>query len=100
LRKSQDGYVLKVDPAVVESYDEQQELKETHFSSLLTAISSRSVVIRGIGSAVLSNASAKTMAAKLGNAPFVEIPRAGHSVVTDNPEAVNGVLVELLRGSD
>jgi pimeloyl-ACP methyl ester carboxylesterase len=98
LRKCEAGFELKVDPAIIDGYDEQQTSGNIDFSTLLELIRCPSIVIRGIGSAILNGQSAKEMAVRLRSAVLVSIQNSGHGVVTDNPISLNQILYEFILG--
>jgi pimeloyl-ACP methyl ester carboxylesterase len=87
LRRRPDGtFQLKCDPAIG-----RQKLRECHDNfvlwEMLKSFPFPVLVIRGVGSSVLSRAVAKRMEKILLNPHLRMIPNAGHAVMTDNPEA-------------
>jgi pimeloyl-ACP methyl ester carboxylesterase len=54
------------------------------------------LVVRAVGSAVLSRAVAQRMVEALPDGRLCEIPRAGHALLLDNPQVVSGVVAEFL----
>jgi pimeloyl-ACP methyl ester carboxylesterase len=87
LRQQLDGtFRLKCDPAIG-----RLTMRERHDNTLLwrmlASIPSPVLIIRGVGSSVLSREVAERMRNVLPNAHLRMIPNAGHAVMTDNPEA-------------
>ena len=88
------GYRLKCDPALGKAYQAQQQAEELW--EMLKRISSPVLVIRGIGSAVLSREVSDRMERVLQNATSRTICGAGHAVMSDNPEGFEEALSPFL----
>src|SRR5262245_51094565 len=94
LRVTPEGdFRSKCDPAMGKegSAEDQAEIWR-----LLERISSPVLVVRGIGSAVLSADIARRMSKVLRNGRIRVINRAGHAVMTDNPEEFAEALAPFL----
>ena len=55
------------------------------------------LVVRAVGSAVLARPVAQRMVDALPDGRLCEIPRAGHALLLDNPQAVTSAVIEFLR---
>jgi pimeloyl-ACP methyl ester carboxylesterase len=97
LRESDRGFVLKADPAMAEARARPIGEKEFRWISALPAVSCRTLVLRGVGSAFVSSRAAAEMVRMLPNATLEAIPRAGHSVMTDNPVDFTTATLNFIR---
>lgn len=94
-RKGDDNYFyLKADPALVNGLEKKdpQVLWE-----LLRKIECPTLLIRGAGSAVLSQATARRMAACMPRCVFQQVDIAGHAVMLDNPDGFAKVVTPFLK---
>ncbi len=112
LRQRDDGrWVLKMDPrfrgAVAGGDDESElaRLAERHeryrdeMWRALERIPSPCLIVRGAGSDIVSPDVADRMADEvLQNGRLAVVPRAGHSVMTDNPKGFEQAVVEFVLG--
>jgi pimeloyl-ACP methyl ester carboxylesterase len=89
------GYVLKRDPAMCDSEPTDASSRSTLWSAL-PQIRCPVLLIRGVASSVLSHSVAQRMVKALPNASLVSIRLAGHSVMTDNPEAFTAATTAFL----
>ena len=96
LRRREDGrFVLKMDPALRgagfalppdEAARREREMTEAQWAAL-RRIACPTLVVRGAASDVFSPEAAERMAEEvLAKGRLAVVPRAGHSVMTDNPE--------------
>lgn len=65
--------------------------------SLLSQVTTKTLIIRGIASAALPNDVAESMALKLENGRHVTIARSGHAVHTDAPESVGRAIAGFVQ---
>ncbi|AMO93274.1 alpha/beta hydrolase fold family protein [Collimonas fungivorans] len=96
-RKGDDNYFyLKADPALVNGIKKKdpQELW-----ALLEKIECPTLLIRGTGSAVLSQATARRMVACISRCVFQQVDIAGHAVMLDNPEGFANIVTPFLRAT-
>lgn len=85
LKTRDDGrFILKIDPMLVKSSTEPRDAD--FLWNLLCTIQCSSLVIRGIGSAILRSSVAEKMVKVLRNGRLKVVEYAGHAVMTDNPE--------------
>ena len=77
------GYRLKCDPALGTA--KMRENNSAPLWNLIASLSSPVLILRGIGSAVLTCDVAQKMAKVLPNGHLRTINQAGHGVVVDNP---------------
>jgi pimeloyl-ACP methyl ester carboxylesterase len=82
---SSDSLELKCDPALCDYHCDDVERPEVELKSKLAAITCRTLVIRGAGSAILSDRSAHDMVRQLSRGHLQAVPGAGHAVMIDNP---------------
>src|SRR6266568_4484317 len=93
LRQRPDGgLVWKWHPSI----KERQSQPDIDWWAIVRAITRPTLVLRGEGSHVLDRHVAERMAKELPHGRFVEIPRAGHTLHEDNPEAVLAALKDFL----
>jgi len=110
MRKREDGrYQRKTDPAfhaargeLTAAAAEALEKKTTQeLWDALARIPCPALVVRGAASDVLGPDTAERMAEEaLPNARLVVVPRAGHSVMTDNPEGFCEAVASFALGED
>jgi pimeloyl-ACP methyl ester carboxylesterase len=110
MRKREDGrYERKTDPAfhtargeLTAAAAEALEKKTTQeLWDALARIPCPALVVRGAASDVLDPDTAERMAEEaLPNARLVVVPRAGHSVMTDNPEGFCEAVASFALGDD
>lgn len=87
LRQHSDGsYVLKSDPAVAKWLDPQLD-DEEELHRCVRRVPCRILLIRGMGSAMLSREGAAKICQWHRLAQVMTIDRAGHAVMSDNPGA-------------
>ena len=107
LRRRDDGrYERKIDSGFVtrqESVTEEQRRawSEQESKALWDAIAKLPcpiLVVRGAASDVLGAQTADRMVEAARNARLVEIPRAGHSVMVDNPDAFRDAVTDFVLG--
>ena len=91
------GLVPKLDPATRSVLHERSDGQPGW--AQLRRVACPVLVVRAVGSAVLSRAVAQRMVESLPNGRLCEIPRAGHALLLDNPQAVTGVVVDFLRSA-
>jgi pimeloyl-ACP methyl ester carboxylesterase len=100
LRPCAYGFELKFDPAVARLFGAAQSDDAT--SAILADIRCPIFVVRGALSAILAPQAAERMVTLAKYGKLQTIQRAGHAVVTDNPEefsaAVLGFLGEISKG--
>lgn len=85
LRLSPDGrYWPKWDPAVLDIITAKND--DEWWLPALARTMAPVLVVRGVASAALSRKTATTMRAAARAGDFVEIPRSGHAVMTDNAD--------------
>lgn len=110
LRARSDGrFEPRLDPAwfrgrkqasASEMRERETRITETLWSAL-ARVSCPTLVMRGAASDVVSAEVAERMAEDgLANGRLVVIPRAGHSVMIDNPEACRDALAEFVLGDE
>ncbi|MDF3068528.1 MAG: putative alpha/beta hydrolase fold protein [Polyangiaceae bacterium] len=92
LRQVDGAYELKIDPALAQRRDLGLRSGFAELEGLLRRVSCPSVVIRGAASAFLTAPVARSIAALLPKCEALTVPRAGHSVMTDNPTAFSRAL--------
>ena len=107
VRKTSDGrYERKLDPALFHrqaktSEEERRAWAETESKALwqaLARIECPTLVVRGAASDVLSADVADRMVETTRRGTFAEIPRAGHSVMLDNPTAFREAVCAFVLG--
>jgi pimeloyl-ACP methyl ester carboxylesterase len=86
LRPVEGGFQLKLDPALIDSADEEFTTA-AQWRELLPGIRCPTLVVRGAASAMVSASCAAQMARMLAKARVVTVPKAGHAVMSDNPAA-------------
>jgi pimeloyl-ACP methyl ester carboxylesterase len=106
LRRCNDGsFELKMDPALRGAMSERdrEELEASDSTSpeaqwdALARIKCPTLVVRGAASDILSADTADKMVDEvLSDGRLAVVPRAGHSVMTDNPEGFEEALVGFL----
>jgi pimeloyl-ACP methyl ester carboxylesterase len=94
LGKRSVGYELKCDPALCFSLEEPDD---SSLWPLLDSLACPILLVRGAGSAVLSQAAAQGVVARLRNCALKVVPRAGHAVMLDNPSGLFAALEEFVR---
>jgi pimeloyl-ACP methyl ester carboxylesterase len=83
---AEKGFTPRVDPEVfVRSNHPRKDLREDW--AMLAQIRCPTLIVRGLGSAVLSKAAAVRMAAAIPRCTLREIEGAGHAVMLENPVA-------------
>jgi len=99
LRRCDGGFELKVDPALAEknSSEAELEIEGRWMRDSLRSIHCPALVVRGTGSAFVSEEAARQMTGVLPNAKSVSVPNAGHSVMSDNPVFFNTLVRDLAR---
>jgi pimeloyl-ACP methyl ester carboxylesterase len=95
LRECDDGFRLKLDPALMR-YADEEFTSAAEWRELLPAIRCPALVVRGAGSALVSANAARTMVGILQQGRMVTIPRAGHAVMSDNPAAWTAQIVDFV----
>lgn len=111
LRERDDGrYELKLDPFFREGMKESQSSEDFHERAredeqflwdALAKIECPCLVVRGAASDVLSAETAERMVEEaLPNGILAVVPRAGHSVMTDNPEGFSDAVAEFVLAED
>jgi pimeloyl-ACP methyl ester carboxylesterase len=109
LRQREDGrYELKMDPALRGAFSqretpEQAEARERELTRVsweaLAKVPCPTLVVRGAASDILSPDVAERMAEDvLQKGRLAIVPRAGHSVMTDNPEGFRDAVCEFVLG--
>lgn len=98
LRRTQMGvYEPKLDRQVADDTPLSQEPREEQCWQMLRSVQCPSLVVRGVGSAVLKPQVASRMAHQaLPKGRLATISRAGHAVMTDNPEEFNRTIKTFL----
>jgi pimeloyl-ACP methyl ester carboxylesterase len=81
-RREDGGYELRCDPALAEL---EGMPKDTKLADLLGSITCPSLIVRGIGSAMLPKQSAEHTLTLLRNGRLKIVPASGHAVMSDNP---------------
>jgi pimeloyl-ACP methyl ester carboxylesterase len=91
LRRTHTGaFEPKVDRTVADDASPKEGSREEQLWDILRAVQCPSLVVRGIGSAILKPQVAWRMAHQaLPKGRLATISRAGHSVMTDNPDEFN-----------
>jgi pimeloyl-ACP methyl ester carboxylesterase len=85
LRKRDDGWLeLKSDPALVRTLE--QEHDESWWAPALKRLHAPTLLVRGLASAVLTQATAREMLGLMPDGRMVVVGAAGHGVMSDNPE--------------
>ena len=93
-RQGEDGFFyLKADPALVNGLKKKDPRT---LWALLGNITCPTLLIRGAGSAVLSQATARQMVSSTRRCLFVQVDMAGHAVMLDNPEGFATAVVPFL----
>lgn len=67
---------------------------------VLPSIQARTLVIWGARDALVPAALGRQLAAAIAGAQYVEVPRAGHVVMVDQPEAFNEAVLEFLMAGE
>jgi pimeloyl-ACP methyl ester carboxylesterase len=107
LRRRPDGlYGRKLDPGLTRARDsvseEERRARAGEESKALWEALARvpcpTLVVRGAASDVLDAETAERMVNTAPKASLVEIPRAGHSVMIDNPEALRDAVTGFVLG--
>lgn len=99
LRENADGkFVLKADRRVTKIFD-KISTRTSNAQDLLRAISCRTLLVRGIGSAILSKKEALIIVAMLKDGHLCEISGAGHAVMADDPDQFADAVNHFLLGS-
>jgi pimeloyl-ACP methyl ester carboxylesterase len=68
-------------------YADDEFTSARDWQTLLPAVRCRTLIVRGAGSALVSANAAKQMARMPRRGELVTVPRAGHAVMSDNPQA-------------
>ncbi|MFQ5416098.1 MAG: alpha/beta fold hydrolase [Myxococcota bacterium] len=110
LRQRDDGlYELKMDPALRSSArissesaaDDDGGLSQEYQWEALARVACPTLVVRGAASDILSADTAEKMAEEvLPNGRLAVVARAGHSVMTDNPEGFEAALAGFLLSEE
>ena|SRR6202035_228700 len=82
-----EGFRLKADPAIMRLSDD-----ETNLWTLLPQMNWPVLVVRGVGSALLSRDVAEQMIESMPDARLQSVPMAGHIVMLDNPDGFAGAV--------
>ena len=107
LRRRENGrYERKLDPALLRRHDsipedKQRASAEAEAKALweaLARVDCPTLVVRGAASDVLSAETADRMVETARRGVLAEIPRAGHSVMLDNPEAFRTAVTGFVLG--
>jgi pimeloyl-ACP methyl ester carboxylesterase len=81
------GFELKIDPAVCDAVPrEANGMRGLQWHRAFAAIECPALLIRGVASAMVSAATAHSTLGLLRQGSLVTVPRAGHAVMSDNPE--------------
>jgi len=98
LRRTQTGaFEPKLDRAVADDSQLNEGSREAHLWDMLKSVRCPSLVVRGIGSAILKPQVAWRMAHQaLPQGRLATISGAGHSVMTDNPDEFNQTIQTFL----
>jgi pimeloyl-ACP methyl ester carboxylesterase len=86
------GYRLKIDPALVDAMDASSPRQNDALWRMLSDITCPVLVIRGGGSAVLSQQTAQRMVSTLRNGQLATVSWAGHGVMMDSPHEFNQIV--------
>lgn len=98
LRRREDGsYELRCDPALAEL---EVTPRDTMLADLLSSIACPSLIVRGIGSAMLSRQSAEHTLMLLRNGRLKIVPASGHAVMSDNPEGFAAAVYPFICGAE
>jgi pimeloyl-ACP methyl ester carboxylesterase len=92
---SDQQFRLKCDPALLDSDDSCNAAQQWE---LLKAISCPTLLVRGVGSAVLSRRIVNRMMQSLRNFTLAEVKMAGHAVMTDNPDGFAECVLPFVTG--
>jgi pimeloyl-ACP methyl ester carboxylesterase len=80
-----DGFRVRFDPAILTAQYEYESNSASRWQSL-QIVNCPTLVVRGVGSALVSRYTAVRMREIFGPASLVQVSMAGHAVMTDNPE--------------
>jgi 3-oxoadipate enol-lactonase len=86
LRLHPDGYVPKSDPGLRKSEDAPVNQASAELWRMLRQVICPTLIVRGKGSAVLSQSVAERMVSALRNGALQTVKKAGHAVMLDNAE--------------
>lgn len=111
LKQRDDGrWILKMDPALrgavgeMPSAEERATREEQHTAAMWAALEKipcPTLVVRGAASDIISPETADQMADDaLPNGQLALVGRAGHSVMTDNPDGFRDAVVRFIVGED
>jgi len=94
LRPCDDGFRLKIDPALADSeaHTHKDPREEKFLWQALNDFFCPVLVVRGAGSAVLSRSVAAQMQRTIRNSTLHVINGAGHAVMLDNPDQTSGIV--------
>ena len=109
VKQREDGrWIFKMDPALrgavgtVETDEERAEREKANTQALwdaLAKVQCPSLVVRGAASDIISADVADRMVEVLGDSSqLAVVPRAGHSVMTDNPKGFNEAVLGFVLG--
>lgn len=92
--RAQGGFELCTDPALVGMLEVEPD--DTWWNLALPQLRVPTLLVRGLGSSVLTAPLAKTMLSLLPNASLSVVGGAGHGVMSDNPEGFSDAILPFL----
>jgi pimeloyl-ACP methyl ester carboxylesterase len=95
-RRAHKGFVLKLDPALAKAPADITPSEASLLWALLRQQSCPALVVRGVGSALVSQSVARTLVAALPRGTLASISFSGHSVMLDNPAEFERVVLGFL----
>lgn len=93
--RAQGGFELRTDPALVGMLEVESD--DTWWKLALSRLREPTLLVRGIGSSVLTAPLARAMLSLLPNGSVAVVSGAGHGVMSDNPEGFLEAILPFLR---